>query len=236
MTLSTPYVLAVDVNFRPTDVAVTVLFNNRLLHIPPLAVNFLTNLLLKQMKGMTNRKALTANRISVVNHPFQYTVADRVILSRNFRSTGFFFGLAVAWATVFCFPNMMFCFIQEKAFKHLQLNAGLSLSLFWLTKFLWNFFVWNFLATLGPIFIVLTISELNGFHTFDAILAVLELCLPYGFCIFGFVAVLSFIPIFNQSPLHGFLYSMIIGFFIGKSSSVLCVWSAFGQHLGTDVV
>ena len=191
------------------------LFNNKILHSPPLAVNVLSNFLLRRMKKTTTGEDAPTNWISVINWPLPYTVADTLRLDRDIHSNGFFAGFIVSWAVMFSFPNMIFCFIQEKRFKHLQIIAGLNLFLFWLSKLFWNFTVWIGIVTVGLIVVVLIIFNMAGFDTLVSLLSIIILCCCYGFCIFALVGVLAFIPLFNQSPWHGYMYSVILGFIIG---------------------
>ncbi|CAF1219331.1 unnamed protein product [Rotaria sordida] len=203
---------------------ITGLFNNQPYHISPLALNYLTNSLLKQYSSTS-----TMNRtIHVINHPLPRSVRQTIT---DFQSQQFF-GFRMASSIVFGFGFMMASFavflIKERVSKakHLQFLSGASGINFWLSTFIWDL-VYYILATIC-IFIVWTIfyhtaavkDDLKAYLGGDRLGYTILLYFLYGLSHIPMTYLLSFI---FQIPASGFAWMAILNIITSQATLLAVV-------------
>ncbi|KAF4521857.1 hypothetical protein B566_EDAN003731 [Ephemera danica] len=119
-------------------------FSNQPHHATPLALNLVHNTLLQHYVKNSTRS------IKLVNHPLPFDSQSKVIrqlsgtLTKGFQYA-FNIGFSMAFVSSF---YVLFC-VRERATKakHLQVVSGVRGWMFWLTAFIWDWFIF-----LGPTF------------------------------------------------------------------------------------
>ena len=135
------YFIAMDFSRKADKITLTAHFNNQPFHIPPLALNAITNNLFKYFTNSTK------NSIYLVNHPLPRTLDDtaREFLSADQTSYQLSTGLAFGFG--FLIASFSAFLIKERVSdaKHLQFMNGCNIYIYWLATFIWDMV--NYLIT-----------------------------------------------------------------------------------------
>jgi len=119
------YIVATDFNeLEKQNVSFIGYFNNQPYHVPPLALNLISNTLLKYYTNTTS------NNIYVINHP----------LPRDLDMTGFNVATGLTFGFAFLISSFIIFLIKKKSSdaKHLQYMSGCNSYIFWISAFLWD--------------------------------------------------------------------------------------------------
>ncbi len=126
-------------------------FNNQPYHVPPLAVNLLTNTLLRYFSRSMNTS------INVINHPLPRNLTDITNEISNKDLTSFNIVSGLTFGFSFLIASFSIILIKERVSgsKHLQFMNGCNSTIFWLSAF-----IWDMLNYLIPVFLVIGVLKL----------------------------------------------------------------------------
>jgi len=177
-------------------------FNNQPFHAPPLALNFITNALVR----MANYS------IEITNHPFPYSTLDNLKDQGGVLTIGFQVGYNLALAMSFLAGYFILIPIRERicGSKHLQYISGVKPLIFWVTSFVTDFM--QFALPCFGIVVVLVIFRMEEFSTLVMQGYFLMVCACFGLAMIPLVYVLSFK---FQIPTSGFAVIVVLGVFTG---------------------
>ena len=132
-------------------------FNNQPLHVPPLAVNTISNMLIKYL---TNNSRSTIN---VINHPLPRDIKAKASDLKLKDSTGFNVASDLTSGFSYLIGSFVFFLIKERVSgaKHIQYLSGANSLVFWLSALIWDFF--NFLITTVLTLLVMWAFDLTEF-------------------------------------------------------------------------
>ena len=179
-------------------------FNNQPFHTPTLALNVLSNTLLKYF---TNN---TENRITVINHPFPRDVKAKASDLQLKDATGFNVATDLTFGYSFLIGSFVMFLIKERVSgsKHIQYLSGANTLIFWISALIWDFF--NFIITTGLSLAIMKAFDLDAFTGGVRLLYVFGLFVMYG---------LAHIP---QSYLMSYLFSVpATGFAVAVAWNIL---------------
>lgn len=156
------------------DDKITAMFNNQPLHVPPLALSYVYNALLKSVSEDYN--------LEFINEPLPYTVETKVLffffngipqfrfslkvlMTQQGGTMGFQIAFNLGFSFAFIASYYVVFYIRERMSKakHLQFVSGINVPTFWFMAY-----VWDLLMSLGPLIgIVLTLLAFQeeGFKT-----------------------------------------------------------------------
>ncbi|XP_053684912.1 phospholipid-transporting ATPase ABCA3-like [Sabethes cyaneus] len=137
----------------------TAWFNNEALHSPAISLSVLHNALLRTFTQSNTF------RIDVTNHPLPYTDETRLQMSRAHNNLGFQLAYNTGFGMAFVSGFFVIFYIRERVTKAklLQLVSGVNRFFYWLTGFLWDYFIFAIVC----LFIIATIAVFQepGFST-----------------------------------------------------------------------
>lgn len=109
-------------------------FNDQPYHMPPLALNLLTNTLYRYFTRSRT------NRITVINHPLPREISDITNEIANKDLTSFNIATGLTFGFSFLIASFSVILIKERVSgaKHLQFLNGCNSSVFWLSAFIWD--------------------------------------------------------------------------------------------------
>jgi ATP-binding cassette subfamily A (ABC1) protein 3 len=129
------YIVATDFNeFEKQNVSFVGYFNNQPYHVPPMALNFISNTLLKYYTNSTS------NNIFVINHPLPRDLNEQLSDLTLKDMTGFNVATGLTFGFAFLISSFIIFLIKEKSSdaKHLQYMSGCNSYIFWISAFLWD--------------------------------------------------------------------------------------------------
>ncbi|CAG7824302.1 unnamed protein product [Allacma fusca] len=159
-------------------------FNNQPYHTPSLALNYMSNGILRGF-GVTTE-------ISVTNHPFDHNDADKLKQAGNIFTLSSMAGWEVQFAlgimgASFCiFPT----YERIVGAKHLQFVAGLKPFIYWAGSFMID--IVNFMLASFLMLMVLVVLGIEQFQQWDIMMWCLLLCLAHGWCLIAMTSLFSF--------------------------------------------
>jgi len=126
-------------------------FNNQPYHLPPLAVNLLTNTLLRYFSQSAR------STINVINHPLPRNLTDIANEISNKDLTSFNIASGLTFGFSFLIASFSIILIKERVSgsKHLQFMNGCNSTIFWVSAFIWDML--NYLIPVCLVIVVLKI-------------------------------------------------------------------------------
>ncbi|CAG7829934.1 unnamed protein product, partial [Allacma fusca] len=185
-------------------------FNNQPFHNPPVALNFISNGVLRAFG--------VQKEISVVNHPFDYSDVDSIKQAGNVFTLGFFCGwtiefvLGVMGAAFIIFP------VHERMIgaKHLQFVAGLKTPIFYAGSVLID--IVNYMLPCVLMLLILIMMNIQQFHNLEVMMWFLILCFVHGWCMISMMALFSFV---FTIPASGFARMTLLNSASGLAAMVM---------------
>jgi ATP-binding cassette subfamily A (ABC1) protein 3 len=128
------YLVGTDFNLTKDKVSMITHFNNQPYHIPPMALNVMSNTLFKYFTNST------ANKITVINHPLPRNLKEKVTDLQLKDATGFNIGTGLTFGFSFLIASFVIFIIKEKASdsKHLQYMSGCNSYAYWISALIWD--------------------------------------------------------------------------------------------------
>jgi ATP-binding cassette subfamily A (ABC1) protein 3 len=144
------YIIAAD--FNETDkgqLSALGYFNNQPFHVPPLALNTITNSLYNLYSNTKNRS------ITVINHPLPRNFEDKINDAQTKDATGFNIASGLSFGFSFLIASFAMFLVKEKTSnsKHLQYLSGCNSSIFWISAFVWDILNYFITITIAVIFL-----------------------------------------------------------------------------------
>lgn len=127
------------------------LFNNQPYHIPPLAVNLISNTLLKYYTNLDSK-------ITVINHPLPRNLKEKLNdLIGPKDMAGFNVASGLTFGFSFLIASFAVFLIKEKSSdsKHLQYLSGCNSYTFWTSALIWD--VFNYMVSIALVPILLKV-------------------------------------------------------------------------------
>lgn len=130
---------------------ITAHFNNLPYHVPPLAVNLVTNALLKYFTNSSK------SSITCINRPLPKNYTEKLHDSTNKNMNSFRISSALNFGLSFLVASFSIFLIKENASgaKHLQFLNSCNYYIFWLSSFVWDFI--NFVIPMICCFVLLIV-------------------------------------------------------------------------------
>ncbi|CAL8074946.1 unnamed protein product [Orchesella dallaii] len=177
-------------------------FNNQPFHAPPLALNFITNAILR----------IANHSIEITNHPLPYSSLDNLKDQGGVLTIGFQVGYNLALAMSFIAGYFILVPIRERisGSKHLQYISGVKSLIFWITSFVTDFM--QYVIPCVGVLVVLVLFRMEEFSTLKMQGYFLMVCGCFGLAILPLVYILSFK---FQVPTSGFAVIVVTGIFSG---------------------
>jgi ATP-binding cassette subfamily A (ABC1) protein 3 len=153
------YIVAADFNLTENgNLSALGYFNNQPFHVPPLALNTLTNSLYNFYSKTTNKS------ITVTNHPLPRNFEDKINDSQTKDNTGFNIASGLSFGFSFLIASFAMFLVKERSSnsKHLQYLSGCNSYIFWISAFVWD--ILNYFITITIVIIFLFVS-LNSQYT-----------------------------------------------------------------------
>lgn len=139
---------------------ITAWFNNQAFHTVPLSLNLIHNAILKAFISKDYN-------IDITNYPLPYTVTTRFQQVKSGQTSGFQLALNLSFCMSFVSSFYILFLIKERMnrAKLLQLVGGLSVQIFWLSAFIWDYITYIITAIIA--IITLSVFQEDGWSTFD---------------------------------------------------------------------
>ncbi len=185
-------------------------FNNQPYHVPPLALNVISNTLLKYFTNNTN------NTINVINHPLPRNIEDKISDLQLKDATGFNVATDLTFGFSFLVASFVVFLIKERVSgsKHIQYLSGANSVMFWVSALVWDFL--NFLIPTALSIVIMSIFGLTQYTGGSRIWIVIGLFLFYGLAHIPQAYLISYL---FSVPATGFAVS--VAFFILTSQATL---------------
>uniref|UniRef100_W4VRK6 Putative lipid exporter abca1 n=1 Tax=Corethrella appendiculata TaxID=1370023 RepID=W4VRK6_9DIPT len=179
-------------------------FNNQAYHTPPLSLLLAYNAILKTI--------CTGCELELTNKPLPFSSETIEEHDKKNTSLGlqlaFNAGFAMSFATAF----FMLFYIKESTSKAklLQFVSGVSVSIFWLVSFIWDYFI--FLITLMLFVSTLAMFQQEGWSSVDELGTFSLVLLCFGIAVLPFTYLMSFL---FTIPSSGYSKLLMINLFSG---------------------
>nr|UOU03313.1 ATP-binding cassette subfamily A3-2 [Brachionus rubens] len=149
-------------------------FNNQPFHIPPLALNLITNTL---FQFYTNR----STKIKVINHPLPRNLNDQLSDLQLKDVAGFNIATGLTFGFSFLIASFAVFLIKERSndAKHVQYLSGCNSYVFWSSALVWDLF--NYFVSIAAVPIFLKIFGIDEFIGESRWIYVVGLLILYGF-------------------------------------------------------
>ncbi|CAG7726830.1 unnamed protein product, partial [Allacma fusca] len=173
------------VGMEKTNDKLLALFNNQPLHAQPIALNFVSNALLKKYY----KDDVT---IKLSNHPLPFTVEDDISNVKTFWSAGFQVAFNIAFGMSFLSSGFVVFLIKERESKakHLQFVTGVNFVVFWIANFIID--AANFIVPVILLPVVLIFFQIETFDDLTVLGNLFLLLLFYGWAIIPLMYLFSF--------------------------------------------
>ncbi|CAG7827997.1 unnamed protein product, partial [Allacma fusca] len=167
---------------NPTEL--TAFFNNQPFHTPPLALNTLSNAILRAFKIPTE--------FVLTNHPFDYNSIDKLKQTASFFTTGFMIGWIINFGLAFQAASFIIFPIHERVTnaKHLQFVAGVKFPIYWTAAFLVD--ILNYMAPCVLMLVLILVMRIEEFYAIDVMLTYLILCIAHAWAMIPMMSLFSF--------------------------------------------
>ena len=151
--LNDNYLIAMDFSQKQSNITLTAHFNNQPYHIPPLALNALTNNLFKYYTNSSQ------NAINVINHPLPRTLIEKTKSTLTADQTSFNIASGLSFGFSFLIASFCSFLIKERVSnaKHLQFMNGCNVYIFWMAAFIWDLI--NYLITIIVAVILIVVNK-----------------------------------------------------------------------------
>nr|QUF59428.1 ATP-binding cassette transporter Abca3-2 [Brachionus angularis] len=169
------YLVGTDFNiYNNKSVEIIGHFNNQPYHIPPLALNLITNTLFKYYSSINNK-------ITVINHPLPRNLKEQLDDFQIKNMAGFNVASGLTFGFSFLIASFAVFLIKEKSSdaKHLQYLSGCNSFVFWISSLIWDIF--NYLLSIMFVPILLKIFGIDEFVGGVRWIYVVGLLSMYGF-------------------------------------------------------
>nr|QUF59427.1 ATP-binding cassette transporter Abca3-1 [Brachionus angularis] len=169
------YLVGTDFNiYNNKSVEIIGHFNNQPYHIPPLALNLITNTLFKYYSSINNK-------ITVINHPLPRNLKEKLDDLQIKNMAGFNIASGLTFGFSFLIASFAVFLIKEKSSdaKHLQYLSGCNSFVFWISSLIWDIF--NYLLSIMFVPILLKIFGIDEFVGGVRWIYVVVLLSMYGF-------------------------------------------------------
>jgi ATP-binding cassette subfamily A (ABC1) protein 3 len=182
------YVIAADftsVGYR--NVALTGHFNNQPYHVPPLALNLLTNTLFKYYTNSSE------SQITVNNHPLPRDLQGKITDQQLKDMTGYNIGTGLTFGFSFLIASFVIFLIKEKSSssKHLQYMSGANSYVFWISSLVWD--IVNYMLAVAVAMLLLRAFNIMEFLGDDRWVMTLGMFILYGFAHISQMYLFSFL-------------------------------------------
>jgi ATP-binding cassette subfamily A (ABC1) protein 2 len=205
-------------SFPRSNIEVTGYFSNQLLHLPPVILSMLDNVILGYVVGkVTNLYPQLVDQhnfpnysIEVTNFPLPYSPADKIRFSGILISPGYLLGFLTVFGYCFLVSTFVIMPIKEKDFRHIQMISGASPVLFWAANYMWNFLHFSLIAIANCcILLVVQIPSVD----WKDVLYMFSLLEAYGLTSVLFMGAWSILPFrhYGLALSHTFLFHMMSG-------------------------
>lgn len=180
-------------------------FNNQPYHCPPLALSAVNNAYMKYLVG-------EEYQITTINHPLPATLEQQ--LMEGSAELGYGSLMAFNLIFAFCFLSSSFAvfLIQEGSSKakHLQFISGIQLSNFWISRLIWDLFVYSIPCLV--IVILFIVSGLEAYSTEGRAGVAFLIFVLQGWAVIPLTYLLSFM---FKEPSTGYARIIILNMFLG---------------------
>lgn len=173
---------------------ITVWYSNQPYHTSPISLSLLHNAVLTAVVGRTCR-------INVTNKPLAYRAETRMMMLQTVNNLGVQLSINVGVAMVFVASLFIIAYIKERVTKAklLQFVSGINVVIYWMTAFVWDYFLFVFIAILTTT--VIGAFQEKGYSTLEELSRIFIVILVFGFAMLPFVYVSAFL---FRAPASGF--------------------------------
>lgn len=184
---------------------ITVWYNNQPYHASPISLSMLHNAILKTVVGRNCS-------ISVANKPLPYKTESRIMMLQAGNNLGFQLSFNIGFAMAFVASFYVIVYIKERVTKAklLQFVSGVNVVMYWITAFLWDFFLFVIIALLMTI--TIGVFQEDGYSTLQELGRIYFVFVMFGFAVLPFIYIAAF---FFNAPASGFTKMSIIFIFLG---------------------
>ena len=195
------YLIAAQIKTTKT----TGYFNAQAYHAAPMALNAISNCLLKYSSN-SSRSVVT------INHPLPRTVADEL----NEMATQGYDGSAIAvnvlFGMAFLTSSFVVFLIQERAVnaKHCQFMSGVGSWTFWAATFTWD--IINYVVPCILITVIFVAFDIPAYTDDGRYMYIMLLFMLYGWAVLPFMYLLSFL---FTVPASGFIWLSMLNIITG---------------------
>ena len=193
----------------------TAMFNNQPYHGPPIALNYLTNALLRTFNG-------GQGQIIAHNHPLPHMLTAKD-LEENVGGNmeGFSVGLWIVFGIGFLVSGFVVFLIKERVSnaKHLQFVSGANLWVFWTGNFVLDYCYYVIPCVL--MVAVIFAFQIESFKDIEVLLLVFILLLLHGWAMIPLMYLCSFM---FSAPSTGYTRMSIANVITGKVGTIFSVF------------
>lgn len=163
---------------------ITVWYNNKPYHTPPISLSLVHNAILKTVCGPNCN-------ITVVNHPLPYHNISRSIMQKALSNLSFQLSFNISFAMAFVASFFAIAYIKERVTKAklLQFISGINVLMYWSTAFLYDILTFSFIALL--VTITIGVFQEDGYRTFPQLSIVYLIFVTFGAAILPCVYIAS---------------------------------------------
>lgn len=179
-------------------------FNNQPYHCAPLALSSISNAYMKYFVG-------EEYSITPINHPLPATLEQQLLEGTAELGYGSLMAFDLIFGLSFLSSSFAVFLIQEIATKakHLQFISGIQLSNFWISRLLWDLFVYSIPCLL--IILMFLISGLEAYSTEGRAGVAFVIFLMHGWAVIPLTYLLSFM---FKEPSTGYARIIILNMFL----------------------
>ncbi|PIK54928.1 putative ATP-binding cassette sub-family A member 3 [Apostichopus japonicus] len=179
-------------------------FNNQPYHCAPLALSSISNAYMKYFIG-------EEYSITPINHPLPATLEQQLLEGTAELGYGSLMAFDLIFGLSFLSSSFAVFLIQEIATKakHLQFISGIQLSNFWISRLLWDLFVYSIPCLL--IILMFLISGLEAYSTEGRAGVAFVIFLMHGWAVIPLTYLLSFM---FKEPSTGYARIIILNMFL----------------------
>ncbi|XP_054158739.1 phospholipid-transporting ATPase ABCA3-like [Oppia nitens] len=188
------------------SLVVTALFNNQPFHASAISLAAVDTAIVRYVAQNPNYT------VSVVNHPLPLTTADKLLQVQYASPEQFQLSQNLIFSMSFLAASFAVLLVKESSIKgkHLQQVCGVKLYLFWLTSFIWDFFIY-LIACIGVQLCYLAMNE-EPLASLAQQSRLLVVFVTHGFALLPLVYLLSFLfDVPSTAYVRICLISLIVG-------------------------
>ncbi|KAJ6635436.1 Phospholipid-transporting ATPase ABCA3 [Pseudolycoriella hygida] len=181
-TTNLKYMVGVTFN----DTSIKAWFNNQAYHTAPLAINTINNAILKTVSGNAARV------MNLVNKPLPYSQDSKIEQLYIGNNAGFNVAFNTTFAMAFVTAMFVVFYIKERVSraKLLQFVSGVNKVIFWGTSFVIDYVIYILISLL--LIFVLAAYQQDAFSTFEELGRNFAILVLFGFAVFPFTYICSF--------------------------------------------